>query len=102
RSSGPGIHGIRRRAAETSAARRRCRSFIGCVAPDQLTSWNGSAESERLTGIEPAYQAWEACALPLSYSRMILKGPEIIVAHHRKRCEPVAGALRACLILKPC
>lgn len=24
---------------------------------------------ERLTGIEPAYQAWEACALPLSYSR---------------------------------
>lgn len=25
---------------------------------------------ERLTGIEPAYQAWEACALPLSYSRI--------------------------------
>lgn len=24
---------------------------------------------ERLTGIEPAYQAWEASALPLSYSR---------------------------------
>ena len=31
----------------------------------------GSAgvELERLTGIEPAYQAWEASALPLSYSR---------------------------------
>ena len=26
-------------------------------------------EVERLTGIEPAYQAWEASALPLSYSR---------------------------------
>lgn len=25
---------------------------------------------ERLTGIEPAYQAWEASALPLSYSRV--------------------------------
>ncbi|GEM_PF-6859 len=28
---------------------------------------------ERLTGIEPAYQAWEACALPLSYSRAASK-----------------------------
>jgi hypothetical protein len=27
-------------------------------------------EVERLTGIEPAYQAWEASALPLSYSRV--------------------------------
>jgi hypothetical protein len=27
-------------------------------------------ELERLTGIEPAYQAWEASALPLSYSRI--------------------------------
>ena len=38
---------------------------------------------ERLTGIEPAYQAWEACALPLSYSRIffsvsrLLAGGEI-------------------------
>jgi hypothetical protein len=29
----------------------------------------GKGELERLTGIEPAYQAWEASALPLSYSR---------------------------------
>ncbi len=30
----------------------------------------GAYVGERLTGIEPAYQAWEACALPLSYSRI--------------------------------
>ena len=29
---------------------------------------------ERLTGIEPAYQAWEASALPLSYSRSSRSG----------------------------
>ena len=28
---------------------------------------------ERLTGIEPAYHAWEAGALPLSYSRICNK-----------------------------
>lgn len=33
--------------------------------------WN--SRMERLTGIEPAYQAWEACALPLSYSRVARK-----------------------------
>ena len=26
---------------------------------------------ERATGIEPAYLAWEASALPLSYARML-------------------------------
>jgi hypothetical protein len=32
---------------------------------------NGGAKTlERLTGIGPAYQAWEASALPLSYSRI--------------------------------
>ena len=36
--------------------------FISCTP---CLSWR----VERLTGIEPAYQAWEACALPLSYSR---------------------------------
>lgn len=34
-----------------------------------LLPW-GRRLLERLTGIEPAYQAWEACALPLSYSRI--------------------------------
>lgn len=34
-----------------------------------LLPW-GRRLVERLTGIEPAYQAWEACALPLSYSRI--------------------------------
>ncbi len=29
----------------------------------------GPAHAERVTGIEPAYLAWEASALPLSYTR---------------------------------
>lgn len=29
------------------------------------------AGAERATGIEPAYRAWEASALPLSYARML-------------------------------
>ena len=29
---------------------------------------------EQATGIEPAYQAWEACALPLSYACMKTAG----------------------------
>ena len=29
-----------------------------------------SLEMERVTGIEPAYLAWEASALPLSYTRV--------------------------------
>ena len=33
---------------------------------------------ERLTGIEPAYQAWEACALPLSYSRASVNGLNLV------------------------
>ena len=31
----------------------------------------GRLMSERATGIEPAYLAWEASALPLSYARML-------------------------------
>lgn len=34
---------------------------------------------ERLTGIEPAYQAWEACALPLSYSRIFFSVSRLLV-----------------------
>lgn len=30
----------------------------------------GPFEPERVTGIEPAYQAWEACVLPLNYTRV--------------------------------
>lgn len=28
---------------------------------------------ERVAGIEPAYSAWKAAALPLSYTRVILR-----------------------------
>lgn len=34
----------------------------------------GSFRCERATGIEPAYRAWEASALPLSYARMAPEG----------------------------
>ena len=29
---------------------------------------------ERVKGIEPSYQAWEACVLPLNYTRMVGRG----------------------------
>ena len=35
---------------------------------------------ERATGIEPAYQAWEASALPLSYARVSPRGDVRILA----------------------
>lgn len=31
----------------------------------------GGINLERATGIEPAYLAWEASALPLSYARVL-------------------------------
>ena len=31
------------------------------------TSWNG--DLERVKGIEPSYEAWEAAVLPLNYTR---------------------------------
>ena len=30
---------------------------------------NFQVQLERVTGIEPAFQAWEACVLPLNYTR---------------------------------
>lgn len=51
---------------------------------------------ERLTGIEPAYQAWEASALPLSYSRraaeMTAKTPGQDTAEQRDLPYPSRGA----------
>ena len=43
-----------------------------------LLPW-GRRLVERLTGIEPAYQAWEACALPLSYSRIFFSVSRLLV-----------------------
>lgn len=38
-----------------------------------LLSRQGIGESlERVTGIEPAYRAWEASVLPLNYTRLML------------------------------
>jgi hypothetical protein len=34
----------------------------------------GASYLERVKGIEPSYSAWEAAALPLSYTRVILSG----------------------------
>ena len=52
---------------------------------------------ERLTGIEPAYQAWEASALPLSYSRVgtakIRRSPEQRCSHYLTL--PLIGDLAA-------
>jgi hypothetical protein len=36
-----------------------------CTAPDGLIG----RRMERVKGIEPSYSAWEAAALPLSYTR---------------------------------
>ena len=35
---------------------------------------------ERVTGIEPAWPAWKAGALPLSYTRKLLAEPKPLVA----------------------
>lgn len=34
---------------------------------------HGSCDMERVKGIEPSPQAWEAGVLPLNYTRMLLK-----------------------------
>ena len=38
---------------------------------------------ERVTGIEPAWPAWKAGALPLSYTRMDQVAPETAITLHR-------------------
>ena len=34
---------------------------------------NGEGILERVRGIEPPFEAWEAAALPLSYTRIVLE-----------------------------
>ncbi len=36
---------------------------------------------ERVKGIEPSYSAWEAAALPLSYTRIALKSRDFLTGH---------------------
>jgi hypothetical protein len=43
---------------------------------------------ERMTGIEPAYSAWEADVLPLNYIRSDL--PESLAAHAESLRTPLA------------
>lgn len=53
---------------------------------------------ERLTGIEPAYQAWEACALPLSYSRIpssLACTVPVREMFHPAQCDAPPGSCRA-------
>jgi hypothetical protein len=55
---------------------------------------------ERVKGIEPSYSAWEAAALPLSYTRISLQRG---VRHCHDSCggvNRVAGRPGRCLMLK--
>ena len=62
------------RVSEAERGRVPCRSKEHTASTSQRKNKSLLPRSrrlvERLTGIEPAYQAWEACALPLSYSRI--------------------------------
>src|SRR6478672_10180342 len=50
---------------------------------------------ERLTGIEPAYQAWEASALPLSYSRSgMVQDPGPLLRNNETYLTPAGGLPR--------
>ena len=42
---------------------------VGAGSQGRAAPGGGAGKMERLTGIEPACRAWEASALPLSYSR---------------------------------
>ena len=52
----------------------------------------GAFFMEGMTGIEPAYQAWEACALPLSYSRIFFSVSRLLAT--REMCRGCLGAGR--------
>jgi hypothetical protein len=46
--------------------------------------WGAPNARERVRGIEPPYRAWEASALPLSYTRMAaVPNPARVVARDR-------------------
>jgi hypothetical protein len=48
---------------------------------------------ERVKGIEPSYSAWEAAALPLSYTRDGMRNPTV-----RRRCQASAGGLAGAFV----
>ena len=50
-------------ATTASVALRRCGEWPSCT--------NTEGPSERVTGIEPAFSAWEADVLPLNYTRVV-------------------------------
>ena len=58
--------GDSKRAKTREAKRLRCRSST--KRSRQLPSYEAIA-TERATGIEPAFSAWEADVLPLNYAR---------------------------------
>ena len=44
-------------------------------------NWMGTIlDMERVKGIEPSYEAWEAAVLPLNYTRMISKCLLLLIA----------------------
>ena len=61
--------------AQTASVKER-----GQVASRPLTCGNNL---EPVTGIEPACPAWEAGALPLSYTGMLARKPCLLYTSHR-------------------
>ena len=58
----------------------KCRMPSGPEASGLLHDILTSTPSERVTGIEPAFSAWEADVLPLNYTR---EGTARILARNR-------------------
>lgn len=55
---------------ECDAIRRKIRKEAGrCSSPSQYSPGWSRFHRERVTGIEPAFSAWEADVLPLNYTR---------------------------------
>lgn len=61
----------------------KCRSHSAC---DALSGTWIAASLERVKGIEPSYSAWEAAALPLSYTRARIRHRIV-----RSGCQAPAG-----------
>ena len=62
---------------------------------------------ERVTGIEPAFQAWEACVLPLNYTRVevtlcLINGYPHFPRGERKGPPPNPGRFSLIRNLHPC
>ena len=77
------VNQARRRAcSHTSHSSSICARLNGASSLGQFRM-----QLERVTGIEPAFQAWEACVLPLNYTRRGLTlCPIVSRSHDRTDC----------------